>query len=56
MLIIHNKTEVYKQVQKQQNTSKTLIILVCPLFVDLSIIVEITIKSTNKIKYGIAYL
>ena len=29
-------------------------ILVCPLFVDLSIIVEITIKSTNKIKYGIA--
>ena len=31
-------------------------ILVCPLFVDLSIIVEITIKSTNKIKYGIAYL
>jgi len=31
-------------------------ILVCPLFVDLSIIVEITIKSTNKIKYGIAHL
>jgi hypothetical protein len=36
--------------------SKDLYILVCPLFVDLSIIVEITIKSTNKIKYGIAYL
>jgi hypothetical protein len=32
------------------------VILVCPLFMDLSIIVEITIKSTNKIKYGIAYL
>jgi hypothetical protein len=31
-------------------------ILVCPLFVDLSIIVEITIKPTDKIKYGIAYL
>jgi hypothetical protein len=25
--------------------------LVCPLFVDLSIIVEITIRSTNRIKY-----
>jgi hypothetical protein len=31
--------------------------IIVPLYeVDLSIIVEITIKSTNKIKYGIAYL
>ncbi len=30
--------------------------VVCPIFVNLSIIVEITIKSTNEIKYGIAYL
>ena len=39
-----------------KHTQNSFGILVCPLFVNLSIIVEITIKLTNKIKYGIAYL
>jgi hypothetical protein len=58
-LVSFNRTLVvpYEILKVNFHVNKILVsILVCPFFVDLSIIVEITIKLTNLIKYGIAYL
>jgi hypothetical protein len=58
-LVSFNRTLVvpYEISKVNFHVNKILVsILVCPFFVDLSIIVEITIKLTNLIKYGIAYL
>ena len=60
-LVSFNRTLVvpYEMLKVNFHVNKILVsILVCPFFVDLSIVVEITIKLTNLIKYqyGIAYL